>query len=167
VATDPKPGILLPPAIGPLAAIPASAGRQGDPIEEPPADPEDWSGELLAVERQLRRIAWGREQEALYLQRAFGHPSRSRLTRYSDLQAYLQALEGLDPSADPANATVPLRRSDLLAQADALLLQLGWGPDQGRSLLERELHCSSRSQLSDAQLLQFNMLLESELMAAD
>jgi hypothetical protein len=158
----------MPAAIDPDAPVqvPEQVRPPGDPIEEPPADPEDWSGELLAVERQLRRIAWGREQEALYLQRAFGHPSRSRLTRYSDLRAYLQALEGLDPASDPAVAMVPLRRSDLLAQADALLLQLGWGPDQGRSLLERELGCSSRSQLSDAQLLQFNMLLESELMAA-
>lgn len=159
---------------GPAPELTTPAPPQSDPISEPEPDPEDWSGELVAVERQLRRLAWGREQEAIYLQRAFGHPSRSRLTRYSDLRAYLQALEAMEPAADaatgaaidPAAAPVPLRRADLLAQAEGLMAQLGWGPEQGRSLLERELGCSSRSQLSDAQLLQFNMLLEGELLDA-
>lgn len=118
------------------------------------------------MDLQLRRLGWGREQESTYLQRAFGHPSRSRLTRYSDLRAYLVALEGLESGSDPVVATVPLRRSELLAQGDALLVQLGWSADQGRALLERELNRVSRQQLSDVQLLQFNMLLEGELLAA-
>ena len=139
---------------------------QPEPQEEPPADPEDWSQELAALDLQLRRLGWGREAEGTYLQRAFGHPSRSRLTRYSDLRGYLTALEGLEKGSDPAMAAVPLRRSELLSQGDALLSQLGWSSEQGRSLLERELQRQSRSQLSDVQLLQFNMLLEGELLAA-
>ncbi|MEI8249909.1 MAG: hypothetical protein WCF98_01925 [Synechococcus sp. ELA057] len=170
IAASAPPESETPPSLLDSAPAPetlALAPPQPDPITEPQPDPEDWSGELVAVDRQLRRLAWGREQEALYLQRAFGHPSRSRLTRYSDLRAYLLALEAMEPASDPATAAVPLRRADLLAQADGLLQQLGWGPEQGRSLLERELGCSSRSQLSDAQLLQFNMLLEGELLAAE
>lgn len=152
----------------PLAPV---AGDEGpapiEPVEEPPADPEDWSQELTAVDLQLRRLGWSREQEGLYLQRAFGHPSRTRLTRYSDLRAYLVALEGLQPGSDAALAAVPLRRSELLAQGDALLRQLGWSAEQGRSFLERQLQRTSRQQLSDVQLLEFNMLLEGELLAVD
>lgn len=145
---------------------PALPLPEEDPGEEPPADPEDWSGELAAVDLQLRRLGWNREQESLYLQRVFGHPSRSRLTRYSDLVAYLTALEALAPGSDPALAAVPLRRVELLAQGDALLTSLGWSAEQGRRFLEQQLQCSHRRQLNDTQLLAFNMLLEEQLLAA-
>jgi hypothetical protein len=151
---------------GPASAASTDAEAQLEIEEEPPADPEDWSQELIGVDLQLRRLGWSREQEGLYLQRAFGHPSRTRLTRYSDLRSYLVALEGLEAGSDPALAAVPLRRSELLAQGDALLRQLGWNAEQGRAFLERQLNRISRQQLNDVQLLEFNMLLEGELLAA-
>ncbi len=134
----------------------------GDHLEPEP-DPEDWSGELANLELQLRRLGWDRDQEATYLQRAFGHGSRARLTRYGDLLAYLRALENLTPGSDPQSCAVPLRRSDLLLQSDQLLGQLGWDASRGRQLLESRFSRSSRQQLNDNQLLEFNMLLESEL----
>ena len=158
---------MRPPQPAEAESFQPDGGPGADPQEEPPADPEDWSQELTAIDLQLRRLGWNREQEGLYLQRAFGHPSRSRLTRYSDVRAYLMALEALERGSDPAVAAVPLRRSELLAQGDALLAQLGWSAEQGRAFLERELQRISRQQLSDVQLLQFNMLLEGELLAGD
>lgn len=149
---------------------PAPSGRShGQPpaaatTPESPEDPEDWSSELAGLDLQLRRLGWAREAESTYLERAFGHPSRSRLTSYADLRAYLAALEGLPADADPSCAPVPLRRRDLLAQSDQLLGQLGWRGDQARRFLEQQLGASSRQQLNDGQLLQFNMLLESELL---
>ncbi|MFM7313956.1 MAG: hypothetical protein ACKO0M_12445 [Cyanobium sp.] len=161
-------GVATSGASGSAAPLPGPGSPQSqlDPDEEPPADPEDWSQELAALDLQLRRLGWGREQEGIYLQRAFAHPSRSRLTRYSDLRAYLQALEGLERGSDPASAAIPLRRSELLAQGDGLLRRLGWTAEQGRAFLERELQRVSRQQLSDVQLLHFNMLLEGELLSA-
>lgn len=145
---------------------PGTAGAPGgEGAEPPPLDPEDWSAELAQLDLQLQRLGWARDQEARYLERAFGHPSRNRLTTYADLIAYLRALEGFEPGQDPGQAAVPLRRRDLLAQSDLLLEQLGWEADRGRSFLEEQLGASSRSQLSDPQLLQFNMLLEGELIA--
>ena len=135
------------------------------PPEPPPADPDDWSDELAALDLQLQRIVWQREQEAIYLERAFGHPSRSRLTTYRDLSAYLQAVGQFAPGADPARAPVPLRRSELLGQCDLLLAQLGWDAARGRRFLEKQFQLASRQQLSDEQLLHFNMLLESELLS--
>ena len=135
-------------------------------VEGPPPDPEDWSAELARIDLALKRIGWQREQEGQYLERAFGHPSRSRLTTYNDLLAYLRLLEQLEPGCDPHTAPVPLRRSELLSQSDDLLSQLGWDAPQGRQFLERHLGRASRQQLSESQLLQFNMLLEEALMAA-
>jgi hypothetical protein len=153
--TTPSP---IAPPTAPSEAPPTAPSR-GQP-EEPPADPDDWSAELADIELQLRRLGWDREREATYLQRAFGHPSRSRLTTYADLLAYLRALEDLEPDSDPGLAATPLRRRDLLAQSDQLLAQLGWDAERGRSFLEQELGAASRRQLSDQQLLQFNMALE-------
>jgi len=126
-------------------------------------DPEDWSDELTEVELQLKRLGWGREQEATYLARAFGHPSRSRLIRYADLLAYRNALRQLAEGSDPALVPPPLRRPELLGQCDQLLGQLRWGASQGREFLEKHFALASRQQLSDEQLLQFNMLLEGVL----
>ena len=133
---------------------------------EPPADPEDWSSELLHLDRELKRLNWGRSEEEVYLQRAFGHPSRNRLTSYAELLAYLRAVEALSAPADPATAAVPMRRQELLSQCDGLLRQLGWPTERARQFLETQLQVSSRQQLSDQDLLQFNLLLEGELLAA-
>jgi len=151
-----------PPA--PIAA--AAEPTAPEPAAEPPADPEDWSSELLHLDRELQRLQWGRAEEEVYLQRAFGHPSRNRLTSYADLLAYLRAIEALGTPADPATAAVPMRRQDLLSQCDALLRQLGWPRERARHFLESQLQVSSRQQLSDQDLLQFNLLLEGELLAA-
>ena len=132
--------------------------------EEQGGDPEDWSSELAGLDLQLQRLGWTRDEEAIYLERAFSHPSRNRLTSYVDLVSYLKALEALNPGANPSNAPVPLRRKDLLSQCDQLLGQLQWDASRGRSFLEQHFSLSSRQQLNDTQLLQFNMLLEGELM---
>lgn len=141
----------------------ASEGGVAGPEVEPPADPDDWSEELAELERLLRQLSWERDQESIYLQRAFGHPSRSRLIRYADLLAYLGVLRRLEPGMDPASAPLPMRRSDLLRRSDALLARLGWGPAEGRALLEREFRLASRQQLSDDDLLRFNELLAQRL----
>ena len=140
-----------------LAVIP-------EPVSEPPAEPDDWSEELTAVEMKLQRLGWQREQEGEFLQRAFGHPSRTRLVNYADVVAYLKALRCLEPGCSPASAPVPLRRPDLLRCSDELLGQLQRGAAQGRQLREQQFGKASRQQLSDEQLLQFNQLLEEQLL---
>lgn len=163
VPTPPAAALAEPsrPALGPVSG----GARESNPPIEPPADPDDWSAELARLDLELRRLGWDRQQEETYLKRAFGHPSRSRLTAYADLNAYLSALAGLSPGSDPASAPVPLRRRDLLLQGEQLIQQLGWSADQGRLFLQEHLGAGSRQRLNEAQLLQFNMLLEGELLA--
>ena len=43
-----------------------------------------------------------------------------------------------------------------------LLKQLSWSSDQARTFLQQQLGATSRQQLSDEQLLEFNMLLEEQ-----
>jgi hypothetical protein len=160
----PEPQLELEPEPVPEPAKEPESEPEPEATSEPAMDPEDWSAELANLELQLRRLGWSREQESTYLLRAFGHGSRARLTRYSDLVSYLRALEGFSPGDDPASCPVPLRRADLLSQCDQLLRSLHWDASRGRQLLESRFDRSSRQQLSDAQLLEFNMLLEGELL---
>jgi len=175
--TDPRPASSPQPDPQPEAQAEPQPAQEPEPepepepqpetASEPAMDPEDWSAELANLELQLRRLGWSREQESTFLLRAFGHGSRARLTRYSDLVSYLRALEGFSPGDDPASCPVPLRRTDLLSQCDQLLRSLHWDASRGRQLLESHFDRSSRQQLSDAQLLEFNMLLEGELLAGE
>jgi len=167
-APDPTPEAVPAPAAAPNDIEPKLPPFQKlePPSEEQGSEPEDWSSELAGLDLQLQRLGWSREEEGIYLERAFHHPSRNRLTSYVDLVAYLKALEVLSPGANPCNAPVPLRRKDLLSQCDQLLGQLQWDASRGRSYLEQHFNLSSRQQLNDTQLLQFNMLLEGELMGA-
>ena len=139
-----------------------SAQPAQDLPSETPTDPEDWSEELTAIDMELKRIGWGRDQERIFLERAFGHSGRHRLTRYADLVAYLRQLRQLQPGDHPEQAMVPLRRSDLISQGDLMLRELGWSGEQARGFLQQHLNAKSRQQLSDEQLLQFNLLLEEQ-----
>ena len=109
-------------------------------------------------------MGWQRQQEADFLHRPFGHPSRTRLVNQADVVAYLKALRCLEPSCSHASATVPLRRPDLLRWSDELLGQMQWAAAQGGQLLEQQFGMASRQHLSDEQLLPFNQLLEEQLL---
>ncbi|WP_461555626.1 hypothetical protein [Synechococcus sp.] len=132
-------------------------------IQEPIQEPEDWSDELTAVELELQRLGWDRHQEGIYLERAFALASRNRLVNYADLVIYLKALRTLEPPCSAATAAIPLLRAAMLKASDQLLGQLQWGADQGRSFLAEHFGHSSRLQLSDDQLQQFNGLLQKQL----
>ena len=132
-------------------------------VNEAPTDPDDWSEELTAIDLELQRIGWDRANESIYLERAFGHSSRHRLTRFSDLVAYLKRLRELPAVSDARTAAIPLRRSDLLSQCDEILKRLNWSQRQAKEFLQSQFQAGSRQQLSDEQLLSFNMLLEEQL----
>ena len=163
---------VAPPSSAPNTGPPSSSDLTSAPAAEPdlpseaPTDPEDWSEELTAIDLELRRIGWDRSLERLYLERAFGNGSRHRLTRYADLVAFLRQLRQIDPGEKPETASVPIRRSDLIQQGDQMLHQLQWTREQARDFLLKHQQANSRQQLSDEQLLQFNILLEDQLNAS-
>ncbi|WP_341879943.1 hypothetical protein [Synechococcus sp. UW140] len=160
-ATAPAPAPAPASASASVAVEPAP-----EPASEPTPEPEDWSEELTAVEMELQRLNWDRSKEGQYLQRAFGHSSRSRLVRYGDLVAYLKALRILEPPLEPTAAALPLLRPALLKTSDELLGQLAWGAEEGRAFLVEHFSQTSRQQLSDAQLQEFNQSLQQLLLNA-
>lgn len=155
----------VPPALeDPLSRPSPESGVPGPPADGS-ADPDDWSADLAELDRLLRQLGWGRDEERVYLQRLFGQPNRSRLTHYADLLRLRRALGGLTPGDQPATAPLPASRVELVAQSDELLAQLGWTTEQARETLERHYAVNSRQRLSDDQLLAFNMVLEGELLS--
>jgi hypothetical protein len=167
-ALVPDPGVEgagpAPPGLEDGAVRAVSAPQGIEEPSEPPVDPEDWSADLSRLDGLLRQLGWSREEERVFMQRLFGQPSRSRLTRYADLQLLGRALESLPVGSRPESAPLPMVRSDLLSQCDSLLNRLGWATDQARQWLEDHFSVTSRQRLSDAQLLAFNLMLESELL---
>ncbi len=102
----------------------------------------------------------------MYLERAYGHGSRHKLTRYSDLVSFLNKLKSFEIGAEAVSVPTPLRRSDLITQGDEMLTTLKWDQESAKTFLQSKLGATSRQQLSDEQLFEFNMLLEEQLMAA-
>ena len=167
-----QPPSVQPPSVKPTSAQPTGSAdgstvwesaTDPEPPSESPTDPEDWSEELTAIDLELQRVGWDRDSEKIYLERAFGHASRHRLTRFSDLVAYLKRLRDLSAGSDPQHAEIPLRRSDLVAQGDEILKRLDWSQQQAKDFLHHHVQANSRQQLTDEQLLNFNMLLEEQL----
>jgi len=78
--------------------------------------------------------------------------------------AYLKALRILEPPLEPTAAALPLLRPALLKTSDELLGQLQWGAEEGRAFLVEHFGHSSRLQLSDDQLQQFNQSLQQLLL---
>ena len=80
--------------------------------------------------------------------------------------AYLRQLKLIHANDDASTAAAPIHRGDLLQQGDAMLKKLGWKSDQARTFLQKQLGATSRQQLSDEQLLEFNMLLKEQALKA-
>ena len=156
---EPKPTSKVKP-MSEQSTIPSESPTQPS---ETPTDPEDWSEELTAIDLEIKRIGWTREQEQSYLTRAFGHGRRHKLTRYADLVGYLRQLRLMQAGETPDQAPVPILRGDLIQQGDQMLNMLKWTSEEARGFLQKQMNASSRQQLSDEQLLEFNMLLEEKM----
>jgi hypothetical protein len=66
----------------------------------------------------------------------------------------LLSLEGMP------NSSIDL--SDIIAQTDVELQRLGWGVNQGREFLEKTYGKRSRHDLTDEELLEFLLYLETQ-----
>lgn len=70
----------------------------------------------------------------------------------------VSANEFMDLSAEPAAIDL----SDIIAQTDVELQRLGWGVTQGREFLEKTYGKRSRHDLTDDELLEFLLFLETQ-----
>lgn len=82
-------------------------------------------------------------------------PERATLQREQPApEQHLHSLEEMGVS--------PIDLSDIIAQTDVELQRLGWGTHQGREFLERTYGKRSRHDLSDEELLEFLLYLETQ-----
>ena len=116
-------------------------------------EPSDWSDELLAIDKEINRLNWTREEEILFLKQNFGHNNRNKITKYTELVNYLNSLKQIDN-----NISTKLNSNNInkiIEESDIILRDLSWNNQQGREFLQKEFNVSTRKELDEKQLLTF------------
>ena len=139
------------------------ATKANQETNEAPTDPEDWSEELTAIDIQLKRIGWNRDKEQIFLERAYGHGSRHKLTKYSDIVSFLSQLTKFEKGVNADIAPIPHKRGDLILEGDTIIQKLGWKKEDAKEFLQKKFDETSRQKLSDEQLIKFNQLIKNQL----
>ena len=116
-------------------------------------EPIDWSNELTAIDSEIDRLKWSREEEIKFLEKNLGFNSRNKITNYNDIVKYLNLLKKIDISlhSDILNQNI----KTLIEESDSLLRDLSWDHTQGREYLQKEFNVSTRKELNEEQLLSF------------
>ncbi len=59
-------------------------------------EPSDWSRELTAIDAEIERLKWSRDDEINYLEKTLGYNNRNKITNYTDIVKYLSLLKKID-----------------------------------------------------------------------
>ena len=116
-------------------------------------EPSDWSRELTAIDAEIERLKWSRDDEINYLEKTLGYNNRNKITNYTDILKYLSLLKNTD-SQNPikvANGNL----NTLIQESDIILRDLSWDHKQGREFLQKEFNVLTRKELSETQLVSF------------
>ncbi len=116
-------------------------------------EPSDWSNELTAIDLELDRLNWSRDDEMNFLKQKFGYNNRNKITKYDDIIKYLNFLKTIDFESSN-NKKMAIIKS-LIEESDNLLIDLSWDHKQGREYLQREFNVSTRTDLDENQLISF------------
>ena len=116
-------------------------------------EPSDWSDELTAIDAEIVRLKWSRDDEINFLEKTFGYNNRSKITNYNDIVKYLNLLKKLDKP--DSSHFVAGNINTLIRESDNILRDLSWDHIQGREYLLKEFNVSTRKELNEEQLLSF------------
>ena len=122
-------------------------------------EPSDWSSELTAIDSQIKRLNWSRDDEIKFLEKNLGYNNRNKITKYNDIIKYVNLLKNIDVSSQ----SKPFKRSinTLIEESDNILRELSWDHVRGREYLQKEFNVSTRKQLNEEQLISFVSKLKS------
>tara|TARA_Y100001968_G_scaffold174472_1_gene159923 strand:- start:1265 stop:1990 length:726 start_codon:yes stop_codon:yes gene_type:complete len=123
--------------------------------------PSDWGAELAAIDKELKRLKWRKEEEITYLHSLFGYSSRGKITKYIELKVLLMNLKEVETGSDPSSCIDT--NENLINKSNNILTELKWNSTRGRKFLQDNFDLSSRNDLNKIQLMQFNLLLSEEL----
>ena len=122
-------------------------------------EPNDWSNELTAIDSEIKRLNWSREDETNFLITNLGYNHRNKITRYSEILKYLELLKTVD--RESPHDLINFNIQTLIEESDLLLKDLSWDHKQGRAYLQKEFNVSSRNELDNKQLISFVSKLKS------
>ena len=116
-------------------------------------EPSDWSNELTAIDAEIQRLKWSREEEIIFLKNTLGYNNRNKITNYNDIIRYLGILKKTDVQ-QPLNI-INENIITLIKESDRILRDLSWDNIQGREYLQKEFNVSTRKELNESQLILF------------
>ncbi|WP_413390499.1 hypothetical protein [Prochlorococcus marinus] len=116
-------------------------------------EPSDWSRELTAIDAEIERLKWSRDDEINYLEKTLGYNNRNKITNYTDIVKYLSLLKNTDIQNPLKVANGYL--NTLIEESDIILRDLSWDHKQGREFLQKEFNVLTRKELSETQLVSF------------
>ena len=116
-------------------------------------EPSDWSSELTAIDAEIERLKWSRDDEINYLKKTLGYNNRNKITNYTDIVKYLSLLKKTDIQNPLKVANGNL--NTLIEESDIILRDLSWDHKQGREFLQKEFNVLTRKELSETQLVSF------------
>ena len=119
-------------------------------------EPSDWSNELTAIDSEIERLKWSRDDEKKFLEKNLGYNNRNKITKYTELIHYLSILKKVDNLKFLKNNI-----TNMIEESDIILRELSWDNNQGREYLQKEFNVSTRKELDENQLISFVEKLKS------
>ena len=119
-------------------------------------EPIDWSNDLTAIDAEIKRLNWSREDEIKFIEKTLGYNNRNKITKYNELVKYLSILKKIN-STNNSNNNI----EKMLIESEIILRDLSWNHHQGREYLRREFNVSTRKELNEKQLTSFVEKLKS------
>ncbi|PSR15986.1 hypothetical protein C8255_20250 [filamentous cyanobacterium CCP3] len=143
------------PTVTPQVGVPAAEGRSllsvvppSQPVDTPQAPGLDLPPTALASPPQAKSAA---------------PPAESLPPDFLPEEPLASSVDDRDEFMDLGSGpAVSIDLSDIIAQTDVELQRLGWGVNQGREFLEKTYGKRSRHDLTDDELLEFLLYLETQ-----
>ncbi|ABX08857.1 hypothetical protein [Prochlorococcus marinus] len=123
---------------------------------------EDWSNELIQLDEEINRIGWDKESESIFLNNILGFNNRNKIIDINDMHLILQLLKNVRTGESVQSFSHLSNREHLIKDSNEKLKTLKLTLDKARQLLFNNFNVYSRSDLSNKQLLMFNLILSNE-----
>jgi len=116
-------------------------------------EPTDWSRELTAIDLEIKRLNWNRDDEIKFLEKTLGYNNRNKITKYNEIVNYLNILKETKNSSKSNSNDSYIET--MIQESDVILKELSWDNKQGREFLEKEFNVSTRKELNQTELKSF------------
>ena len=116
-------------------------------------EPNDWSNELTAIDSEIERLNWSREDEISFIKKTFGYNNRAKITKYNEIINYLNLLKNIDKNNSSLFNIDKI--NNMIEESDKILRELSWDNKKGQEYLIKEFNVSTRKELNHIDLISF------------